>query len=59
LVTIFVYHFSRMSYVHLQETLTSADTVEAKEAFEAFVRNMGVIIQHYHADNGKLQTTAS
>jgi hypothetical protein len=28
--TIFVDNFSRMSYVHLQESLTSADTVEAK-----------------------------
>jgi hypothetical protein len=51
--TIFVDNFSRMSYVHLQEILTSADTVEAKEAFEAFSRNMGVRIQHYHADNGR------
>jgi hypothetical protein len=50
--TIFVEHFSRMSYVHLKESLTSADTVEAKEAFEAFARNMGVRKQHYHADNG-------
>jgi hypothetical protein len=50
--TIFVDNFSRMSYVHLQESLTSGDTVEAKEAFEAFSRNMGVRIQKYHADNG-------
>jgi hypothetical protein len=35
-----------MSYVHLQEIITYADTVEAKEAFEAFARNMGVRIQH-------------
>jgi hypothetical protein len=42
-----------MSYVHLQESLTSADTLEAKEAFESFSRNMGVRIQHYHADNGR------
>jgi hypothetical protein len=42
-----------MSYVHLQESLTSAYTVEAKEAFEAFARNMGVRIQHYHADNSR------
>jgi hypothetical protein len=42
-----------MSYVYLQESLTSPDTVEAKEAFEAFARNMGVRIQHYHADNGR------
>jgi hypothetical protein len=51
--TIFVDNFSRMSYVHLQESLTSADTVEAKEAFEAFARSMGVRIHHYHADNGR------
>jgi hypothetical protein len=38
--TIFVDHFSRMSYVHLLEILTSADTLEAKEVFEAFSRNM-------------------
>jgi hypothetical protein len=28
--TVFVDHFSIMSYVHLQVSLTSADTVEAK-----------------------------
>jgi hypothetical protein len=28
--TIFVDNFSRMGYVHLQESLTSADTLEAK-----------------------------
>jgi hypothetical protein len=46
-------NFSRMSYVHLQESLTSADTVEAKEAFEVFARNMGVVIQNYHVDKDK------
>jgi hypothetical protein len=40
--TVFVNHLSRMSYVNLQEILTSADTVEAKEACEALARNMGV-----------------
>jgi hypothetical protein len=43
--TIFVDNFSIMSCVHLQESLlTSSDT---------FSRNMGVRIQHYHADNGR------
>jgi hypothetical protein len=27
--------------------------VEAKEAFEAFARNIGVRIQNYHSDNGR------
>jgi hypothetical protein len=48
--TVFVDHLSRMRYVHLQEGLSSADTVKAKEAY---ARNMGVRIQHYHADNGR------
>jgi hypothetical protein len=33
--TLFVEHFSRTSYVHLQETLASVETVEAKEAFKS------------------------
>jgi hypothetical protein len=48
-----------MSYVHLQESLTSADTVEANEAFEAYARNMGVMIQHYHADNCRFADNVS
>jgi IS30 family transposase len=51
--TVFVDHFSRMNYVNLQEGPTSADTVEAKKAFESYPRNMGVRIQHYNADNGR------
>ena len=35
-VTIFVDHATRLSYVHLQQGLTSAKTVEAKHAFEAY-----------------------
>jgi len=50
--TIFVDHFSGLSYVHLQKQLTSAETVEGKQAFEAYARDRGVRIKHYHADNG-------
>ena len=42
-----------MSYVHIQKTLTSADTVKAKRVFEAYARNKSVTVQHYHTDNGK------
>jgi hypothetical protein len=42
--TIFVDHNSRLSYVHLQEGLTSKETVEAKHAFEAYARVFGVNI---------------
>ena len=50
--TIFVDHYSGLSYVHLQRQLTSAETVEGKRAFEAYARDRGVRVKHYHADNG-------
>ena len=51
--TIFVDHASRLSYAHLQQRLTSSETVEAKHAFEAYARTFGVRVKHYHADNGR------
>ena len=51
--TIFVDHFSRLSYIHLQPTLSSEDTVKAKQAFEHYAASYGVGILHYHADNGR------
>jgi hypothetical protein len=50
--TIFVDHASQLSYVHLQSRVTAEETVEAKKAFEAYARSHGVIVKHYHADNG-------
>ena len=40
--TIFVDHFSDLSYVHLQETISSQDTILAKRAFESYAREQGV-----------------
>ena len=51
--TIFVDQHSGLSYVHLQKTLSGAETVEAKEAFERYARSHGVQVAHYHADNGR------
>ena len=51
--TVFVDHFSRYKYVHLQSTLTSQDTLAAKRAFEAHCRNHGVTIKQFNADNGR------
>ena len=52
--TIFVDHYSDLSYVHLQETISSEDTLLAKRAFEAYAREQGVdTIRHYHCDNGR------
>ena len=51
--TIFVDHFSRFSYVHMQESTNGEETLKAKKAFEAVAENYGVYIRHYHGDNGR------
>ena len=51
--TIFVDHYSDLTFTYLQKTLSVADTLKAKKAFETFSRRHGVKIQHYHSDNGR------
>ena len=46
-------HHSALSYVFLQRTITSEDTLEAKRVFDSYSTIMGVKIQYYHADNGR------
>jgi len=56
--TVFIDHFSDFTYVHLQETLTSADTLNAKHAFEAKCHTHEVPVMHYHCDNGQFADNA-
>lgn len=56
--TVFVDHFSRYTYVHLQQQLTGEETVKAKEAFELHMKTLGVTVRHYHADNGRFADNA-
>jgi hypothetical protein len=49
--TIFVDHFSRLSYVYLQESTKGVQTLAAKRSFEAYSASHGVKVQQYHADN--------
>lgn len=56
--TVFVDHYSRLSYIHLQRSFSSNETQEAKQAFEAFARRCNVRIEHYHADNGRFADNA-
>ena len=51
--TIFVDHYSQYTYMHLQRTLSSDDTVRAKRADERHCESQGVKVTHYHADNGR------
>jgi hypothetical protein len=57
-VTVYVDHFSRLGYGHMQHQLTSKETVETIHGFEAFARSQGFTIKYYHADNGRFSDNA-
>lgn len=50
--TMFVDYFSGLSYVHFQQSLSAAETILAKLAFKHYAKSHGVLVKHYHADNG-------
>jgi hypothetical protein len=49
--TVFVDHFSGLSFTHLQNSSKAAETIEAKHAFERFAKTRGVHVKHYHVEN--------
>ena len=55
--TVFVDHYSRLSFVFLQNSTGADETVRAKQAFEAYAKANGVQVRHYHADNGRFAET--
>ena len=56
--TVFIDHFSDVTYVHIQKSLSALETIQAKEAFERWSSSHGVTIRHYHADNGRFAENA-
>jgi hypothetical protein len=56
--TVFIDNFSRYKYIYLQSSLSSKESLEAKVAFEAHSRALGVMILNYHADNGRFVDNA-
>jgi hypothetical protein len=55
--TIFIVHFSDVTYVHLQMYTNAKETLEAKQAFERWCDANNVHVKHYHADNGRFAET--
>jgi GAG-pre-integrase domain len=51
--TVFVDHASDYTYVYLQTNTSSVQTLAAKMEFERHATSIGVVIQKYHADNGR------
>ncbi len=50
--TVFVDHYSRLRFVHLQVDNLSVETVAAKRTFETFAAKHSIKIQHYHCNSG-------
>jgi hypothetical protein len=50
--TIFVDHFSSLSYIHIQKSTGGEETLQAKKEFETYCATHGIKIKNYHADNG-------
>ena len=51
--TIYVNHFSCLSFVYLQSQLTLEESLKGKKAFEKYCEARGVTVKHCHADNGR------
>jgi hypothetical protein len=51
--TVFVDHYSQLSFAYMQFSTGAEETVNAKLAFEAYAAQFGVSVRHYHADNGR------
>ena len=47
----FVDHHYGFTYIHILKSQTGDESVEAKEAFEAYAESHGVDIKNYHAKN--------
>ena len=56
--TIFVDQFSRFTFIALQRSLSSEETIKSKLVFEAKVQQHGVNIEHNYADNGRFADNA-
>jgi hypothetical protein len=55
--TVFVDHFSRLQFVHLQLDDKSNETFAAKFAFERYTAKHGFKVLHYHCHNERFQKT--
>jgi hypothetical protein len=55
--TIFVDHFSSLSYVFLQKSTNAEETLAAKLSFERYAERYGHKVQAYQADNGRFAET--
>ena len=51
--TISVDHFSGFTYVHLQNSINTEETLKTKRDFQIYYESIGVKILHYHSSNDR------
>ena len=56
--TVFVDHYSSLSYVHMQRDQTSEELMKSKMSFENYAKAHGVQVCNYHSDNGRFADNA-
>ena len=56
--TVFVDHYSDLTFVYLQRSTCADETLDAKEAFERYAYQHGVKIMHNNTDNGRFNEIA-
>jgi hypothetical protein len=54
--TVFVDHYSNLSFTYFQKGITIVETLEAKAAFAQYAAAHGVTVRHYQTDNGIFET---
>jgi GAG-pre-integrase domain len=58
IATVYVDHKSDYTYVHLQQSTSSEETLQSKHSFERWAKSCNVTIKRYHSDNGRFVDTA-
>lgn len=56
--SVFVDVYSNYSFVFFHKTISSEETIEAKQAFERHAAKFGISVKAYRADNGICETQA-
>jgi GAG-pre-integrase domain len=56
--TIYVDHKSDYTYVHLQQSTLSEETLQSKHSFERWAASCNLKIKKYHSDNGSFADTS-
>jgi hypothetical protein len=51
--TVFVDHYSQLTFAYMQFSTGAEETVNAKMAFEAFAAQFSMMVRHYHANNSQ------